>query len=116
FFMLDVDRNDGRVYVIINDDGENSTTTKVGKSYVAILRQRTGPSLLASVGNVTPPTTAPVSISGTDENGGQLHIAGSSGLPPGNYATDPGGDAVYPWAPATGGNVPALDIREASAS
>jgi Ca2+-binding RTX toxin-like protein len=116
FFMLDVDRNDGRVYLIINDDGENSTTTKVGKAYVALIRQRTGPSLLASVGNLDPPTTAPVSIGSVGESDGQLHVSGSSGLPPGTWAPDPAGDAVYPWAPLTGPNIAPMDIRESSVS
>ncbi|MFN2545666.1 MAG: hypothetical protein ABR600_14005 [Actinomycetota bacterium] len=112
FFMLDRDPRDGRVFIVYNDDGDQSPVTQKGQSYVAVIRERTGPSLLASVGSVAPPTTGDVAITSATSSGA---VGGTAGLPAGNWATDQAGDAVVNWT-GNGPNVPALDIREASVS
>jgi hypothetical protein len=122
FFMVDKDPQ-GRVFIAYNEDSDLSDVTQgagqeyIGKPINAVIRLRTGPSLFAAQGNLLPlPTPANVAITSASASGGTLSVAGTHGLPPGNWTTDPAGDAPFPVIPVTSANHPALDILEASAS
>lgn len=121
FFAVDKD-SDGRIYVAYNENSDWSLVVPAANEYIgkpinAALRLRTGPSLYAAKGNLLPdPTPANVAISSATANGGTLSVQGTHGLPPGNWASDPAGDAPYPVVPISSPNHPALDIREASVS
>src|SRR5439155_12484389 len=87
----------------------------IGKPIDAVIRLRTGPSLYVADGDLLPDPTPPsVSISTASLSGTTLSVGGAQGLPPGNWASDPPGDAVFPVVPTAGPNQPYLDIREAS--
>jgi hypothetical protein len=121
FFMVDKDP-DGRVFIAYNENSDLSLVVPdppeyIGKPINAIARIRTGPSLFAAKGNLLPdPAPANIAITSASVNAGTLSVSGTQGLPPGNWATDTAGDAVFPVVPAAGPNQPALDIREVSAS
>jgi hypothetical protein len=123
FFMVDKDPQ-GRVFIAYNEDSDLSDVTQgagqeyIGKPINAVIRLRTGPSLFAAQGNLLLPLPAPanVAITSGSASGGTISLAGTHGLPPGNWATDPAGDAPFPVIPITSANHPALDILEASAS
>jgi uncharacterized repeat protein (TIGR01451 family) len=121
FFMVDKDPQ-GRIFIAYNENSDLSEVTPgqfIGKPINAVIRLRTGPSLFASQGNLLPdPTPANVAINSASLSGGTLSVNGTHGLPPGNWSTDPAGDAKLPvWLPtgAPGPNHPALDLLEASA-
>ena len=96
---------------------EGAGQTYIGKPINAVIRLRTGPSLFAAQGNLLPlPAPANVAITSASASGGTISVAGTHGLPPGNWANDPAGDAPFPVIPITSANHPALDILEASAS
>jgi hypothetical protein len=122
FLMVDKDPQ-GRVYIAYNEDSdlsdvsEGAGQTYIGKPINAVIRLRTGPSLFAAQGNLLPlPAPANVAITSGSASGGTISVAGTHGLPPGNWATDPASDAPFPVIPITSANHPALDILEASAS
>jgi uncharacterized repeat protein (TIGR01451 family) len=118
FFMVDKDPQ-GRVYIAYNENSDLSEVTPgqfIGKPINAVIRLRTGPSLFGAQGNLLPdPTPANVTINSASLSGGTLSVSGTHGLPPGNWTTDPGGDAAFPVVPVASANHPALDILEASA-
>ena len=118
FFMVDKDPQ-GRAYISYNENSDLSEVTPgqfIGKPINAVIRLRTGPSLFASQGNLLPdPTPANASITSATLSGGTLSVSGTQGLPPGNWASDPAGDASFPVVPVASPNHPALDILEASA-
>jgi hypothetical protein len=71
--------------------------------------------LYASKGNLLPdPTPAGVTITNASMSGNTLSVSGKHGLPPGNWASDPAGDAKFPVVPVESANHPALDILETS--
>jgi hypothetical protein len=119
FFDVDKD-SDGRIYIAYNEGSDLSLVVPaadiyVGKPINAVIRLRTGPSLFAAKGNLLPtPTPANVTITAASVNSGTLSASGTQGLPPGNWAPDPAGDAPFPVIPMPSANHPALDIREAS--
>jgi uncharacterized repeat protein (TIGR01451 family) len=119
FFMVDKDPQ-GRVFIAYNENSDLSEVTAgqfIGKPINAVIRLRTGPSLFAAQGNLLPvPTPANVAINSTSMSGDTLSVSGTHGLPPGNWTTDPAGDARFPVVPVASANHPALDIREASAA
>jgi uncharacterized repeat protein (TIGR01451 family) len=125
FFMVDRDPQ-GRVYIAYNENSDLSdvlvdpTTGEhqfIGKPINAVIRLRTGPSLFAAQGNLLPdPTPANIAIGSIAQSGGSLSVSGTHGLPPGNWTTDPAGDARFPVVPVASANHPALDIRAASAA
>lgn len=113
FFEVGMDPS-GRVYVVYNDNSDISTVSNIGRSYVAVARERTGPSLVK--GNVVLPTSGNVSIDQHSVAGHNVTLSGSQGLPPGNWTNDAAGDALYPAAPVAGPNIAAMDVTQASAS
>jgi uncharacterized repeat protein (TIGR01451 family) len=117
FFMVDKDPQ-GRVFIAYNENSDLSEVAPdqfIGKPINAVIRLRTGPSLFASEGNLLPlPHPANVAITSVSPNGGGISVGGTHGLPPGNWTTDPAGDARFPVVPVASANHPALDIREAS--
>jgi uncharacterized repeat protein (TIGR01451 family) len=122
FFMVDKDPQ-GRMYISYNENSDLSEVAPgefIGKPINATIRLRTGPSLFASQGNLLPdPTPANLAVTSASLAGGTLSVSGTQGLPPGNWSSDPAGDARYPvWLPTgdAGPNHPALDLREASAA
>ncbi|HEY2940307.1 MAG TPA: hypothetical protein VGJ27_10885 [Gaiellaceae bacterium] len=121
FFMVDKDPQ-GRIFIAYNENSDLSQVSPgqyIGKPINAVIRLRTGPSLFASQGKLLPdPTPANVAINSVSTSGSSLSVSGTHGLPPGNWATDPAGDARFPvWLPngQAGPSHPALDLREASA-
>lgn len=115
FFVVAMNPQDGRVFVVWDDNADKDTTNNIGKSIVTIARERTGPSLLADQDYLMPVNLrGDLSITKADSSSGSVTLTGTQGLPPGNYSTDPAGDAVYPQVPVKGANIPALDITEAS--
>jgi uncharacterized repeat protein (TIGR01451 family) len=121
FFAVDIDTN-GRLYMAYNENSDLSLVVPnppeyIGKPINAVIRLRTGPSLFTSKGTLLPDPTPPeVAISSAVVGGGTLSVGGTQGLPPGNWSTDPAGDAPFPVAPVPSANHPAMDIREVSAS
>jgi len=121
FFAVDKDPQ-GRIYIAYNENSDLSLVVPtpaeyIGKPIVAVIRERTGPSLFASQGNLLPlPAPANVAITSASASDGTISVSGTHGLPPGNWTTDPAGDAPFPVIPVTSANHPALDILEASAS
>jgi hypothetical protein len=122
FFMVDKDPH-GRVFISYNENSDLSDVSQgagqeyIGKPINAVIRLRTGPSLFSTQGNLLPlPTPANVAITSATASSGTLSVAGTQGLPPGNWTTDPAGDAPFPVIPVTSANHPALDILEVSAS
>jgi len=119
FFMVDKDTQ-GRVFIAYNENSDLSLVVPqppeyIGKPINAVIRLRTGPSLFASQGNLLPlPTPANVAITSASASSGTISVAGTHGLPPGNWASDPAGDAPFPVVPVASANHPALDILEAS--
>jgi hypothetical protein len=120
FFVVEKDTQ-GRVFIAYNDNSDLSDVTLqtgteyIGKPINAVIRLRTGPSLFAAQGNLLPePTPANVAITSASRSGGTVSVAGTHGLPPGNWAPDAAGDAPFPVVPVTSANHPALDILEAS--
>jgi hypothetical protein len=113
FFEVGMDPRDGRVFVVYNDNADISPVSKIGKAYVVVARERTGPSLLADHPDFTT-ATADAAIGSAQVTGSSVAVAGTHGLPAGNWATDVAGDAAWPVVPVTGPNNAALDIREAS--
>jgi uncharacterized repeat protein (TIGR01451 family) len=121
FFMVDKDPQ-GRPFIAYNENSDLSQVTPgqyIGKPINAVIRLRTGPSLFASRGNMLPdPTPANVAVNSASLSGGSLSVSGTHGLPPGNWSSDPAGDARFPvWLPTgdPGPNHQALDVLEASA-
>ncbi len=121
FFMVDRDPQ-GRIFIAYNENSDLSQVSPgqyIGKPINAVIRLRTGPSLFASQGNLLPdPAPANVAINSASLSGSTLSVSGTHGLPPGNWTTDPAGDARFPvWLPngQAGPNHPALDLLEASA-
>ncbi len=124
FFMVDKDPQ-GRVFIAYNEnsdlshvlvDPQTGEFQYIGKPIDAVIRLRTGPSLFAAQGNLLPdPTPANVTIGSASLSGGSISVSGTQGLPPGNWSTDPAGDAEFPVVPVASANHPALDILEASA-
>jgi uncharacterized repeat protein (TIGR01451 family) len=121
FFAVDKDP-EGRLYIAYNENSDLSLVVPqppqyIGKPIDAVIRLRTGPSLFAEQGNLLPdPTPANVTIDGASRALGTLFVNGTQGLPPGNWSTDPAGDAKFPVVPVESANHPALDFREISAS
>ncbi|HET6770575.1 MAG TPA: DUF11 domain-containing protein, partial [Actinomycetota bacterium] len=121
FFAVDKDP-EGRIYVVYNENSDLSLVVPsppqyIGKPVDALIRLRTGPSLFAAQGDLQPhPTPADVTISGASRALGTVFVSGTQGLPPGNWSSDPEGDARFPVVPVPSANHPALDIREVSAS
>jgi uncharacterized repeat protein (TIGR01451 family) len=121
FFAVDKDP-EGRLYIAYNENSDLSLVVPnppqyIGKPIDAVIRLRTGPSLFAAEGDLLPdPTPADVTITTASRALGTLFVSGTQGLPPGNWSTDPGGDARFPVVPLASTNHPALDIREVSAS
>jgi hypothetical protein len=119
FFAVDKDPQ-GRVYIAYNENSDLSQVAPgeyIGKPINAAIRLRTGPSLFAAQGNLLPdPTPANIAITSVSVNGSTLTVSGTHGLPPGNWASDPAGDAIFPVVPVASANHPALDILEASMS
>src|ERR1043166_2223956 len=122
FFMIDKD-SQGRAFIAYNENSDLSDVTQgagqeyIGKPLVAVLRLRTGPSLFAAQGTLLPlPAAANVAITSGSASGGTISLTGTHGLPPGNWNTDPAGDAIFPVVPTAGPNFGAMDILEASAS
>lgn len=119
FFMVDKDTQ-GRVYIAYNENSDLSLVVPepaeyIGKPINAVIRLRTGPSLFASEGNLLPdPAPANVAVTSAIPSGGTLAVSGTQGLPPGNWTTDPSGDAVFPVVPVPSANHPALDILQSS--
>jgi dockerin type I repeat protein len=117
FFAVDKDP-DGRVYVAYNENSDLSEVVPgefIGKPINAVMRLRTGPSLFAAKGDLLPdPKPANVVTASAAVNAGTLTVQGTHGLPPGNWASDPSGDAMFPVVPVASANHPALDILEAS--
>ncbi len=117
FFAADKDA-DGRVFVAYNENSDLSQVAPgeyIGKPINAVIRLRTGPSLFAAKGNLLPnPTPANVAITSTTANPGTVTVHGTHGLPPGNWASDPSGDAPFPVVPVASANHPALDVLETS--
>ncbi|MFN2545667.1 MAG: hypothetical protein ABR600_14010 [Actinomycetota bacterium] len=121
FFEVGMDPRDGRVFVVFNDNADTSdeqpdlspTVKNLGKAIVAVARERTGPSLLERP-DLLPVGSTVLAISAAAASGGMATVSGTHGLPPGNWSSDPGGDAMWPVVPQAGPNNPALDIREAS--
>ncbi len=119
FFMVDKD-SDGRLFIAYNENSDLSLVVPapaeyIGKPINAVMRLRTGPSLFAAKGNLLPhPLPANVAISSAAVSAGTLSVAGTQGLPPGNWTTDPANDAPFPVIPVTSANHPALDLLEAS--
>jgi hypothetical protein len=115
FFVISMDPRDGRVFLVWDDNADRDTANNIGKSYVTIARQRTGPSLLADHGNLLPSNLSNNIVAGNAfVDGDHVTVTGTHGLPPGNFSKDHLGDAVYPASPVAGPNVSALDITEAS--
>ena len=114
FFQVSIDP-DGRVYVVYNDSGDLGQVTGFGKSYVAVARQRTGPSLYARKGVLTPTAWSPVKVTQSHAVKRGLKLSGTHGLPAGNWTSDPAKDAIYPVTPVAGPNIAAMDILSASA-
>jgi hypothetical protein len=121
FFVVDKDPH-GRIFISYNENSDLSEVVPapaeyIGKPINAVIRLRTGPSLFASQGNLLPlPSPANVAITSASANSETVSVSGTQGLPPGNWTTDPSGDAPFPVIPVTSANHPALDILEASAS
>ncbi len=119
FFMVDKDPQ-GRVFIAYNENSDLSEVAPgefIGKPINAVIRLRTGPSLFASQGNLLPlPAPANVTIGTASLSDGAVSVSGTHGLPPGNWTTDPAGDARFPVVPVASANHPALDILEASAA
>jgi hypothetical protein len=120
FFVVEKDTQ-GRVFIAYNDNSDLSDVTLmtgteyIGKPINAVIRLRTGPSLFAAQGNLLPePTPANVNMTSASRSGGTLLVAGTHGLPPGNWTPDAAGDAPFPVVPVASANHPALDILEAS--
>jgi hypothetical protein len=117
FFAVDKDP-EGRVFVAYNENSDLSQVAPgeyIGKPINAVMRLRTGPSLFAAKGNLLPdPKPANVAITSTSVSGGILSVQGTHGLPPGNWSSDPAGDAKFPVVPVASANHPALDILETS--
>jgi uncharacterized repeat protein (TIGR01451 family) len=118
FFMVDKDP-EGRLFIAYNENSDLSEVAPdqfIGKPINAVIRLRTGPSLFASRGNLLPlPTPANVAIGSASIDDGALSMSGTHGLPPGNWSSDPAGDARFPVVPVASANHPALDILEVSA-
>ena len=122
FFMIEKD-SQGRVYIAYNENSDLSDVTQgagqeyIGKPFIGVIRLRTGPSLFAAQGNLLPLGTLPnVAITSASASQGTISVSGTQGLPPGNWTTDPAGDAIFPVVPTAGPNFGAMDILEASAS
>lgn len=121
FFAVDKDP-EGRLYIVYNENSDLSLVVPdppqyIGKPIDAVIRLRTGPSLFAAQGDLLPdPAPGNVTIDSASQALGTLFVSGTQGLPPGNWATDPGGDARFPVVPVASMNHPALDILEATAS
>jgi hypothetical protein len=119
FFAVDKDPQ-GRIFIAYNENSDLSLVVPnppeyIGKPINAVIRLRTGPSLFAAQGNLLPdPAPANVAITSAVVSGGILSVLGTQGLPPGNWASDPAGDAPFPVVPVASANHPALDILEAS--
>lgn len=119
FFAVDKD-NDGRIYMAYNENSDLSLVVPAANEYIgkpinAAIRLRTGPSLYSAKGNLLPdPTPANVAITSASVNNGTITVQGTHGLPPGNWASDPAGDAPYPVIPVASANHPAMDILETS--
>lgn len=117
FFVITMDPRDGRVFLVWDDNADRDTVNKIGRSYVTIARERTGPSLLADDDYLLPSNlNGDVAIGNATLDGDHVTVTGVDGLPPGNYSRDRSGDAIYPAAPVSGANVSALDLTEASVS
>lgn len=115
FFVINMDPRDGRVFLVWDDNADRDTANNIGKSYVTIARQRTGPSLLASHDDLLPSNLAnDVAIGSATVEGSNVTVTGTHGLPPGNFSKDPIGDAAYPVTPVVGPNAAALDLTEAA--
>jgi hypothetical protein len=121
FFAVDKD-SEGRIYIAYNENSDLSLVVPaanefIGKPINATIRLRTGPSLFAAKGDLLPdPKPANIAITSANASGGTLTVQGNHGLPPGNWASDPAGDAKYPIVPVPSANHPALDLRETSIS
>jgi hypothetical protein len=120
FFVIEKDTQ-GRAFIAYNENSDLSDVTLmtgtefIGKPINAVIRLRTGPSLFAAKGNLLPdPTPANVNITSASRSAGTVSVAGTHGLPPGNWAPDAAGDAPFPVVPVASANHPALDILEAS--
>lgn len=117
FFAVDKDPQ-GRLYLAYNENSDLSQVAPgefIGKPINAAFRLRTGPSLFTAQGNLLPdPTPANVAITSASVNAGTLTVQGTHGLPPGNWASDAAGDAIFPVVPVASANHPALDILETS--
>jgi hypothetical protein len=115
FFVITMDPRDGRVFLVWDDNADRDPVNNIGKSYVTIARQRTGPSLLAKNDYLLPSNMSQeIAVGSAYLDGGGVTVTGTHGLPPGNYSVDRVGDATYPMSPVGGSNVSALDITEAS--
>jgi uncharacterized repeat protein (TIGR01451 family) len=121
FFAVDKDP-EGRLYIAYNENSDLSLVVPdppqyIGKPIDAVIRLRTGPSLFEAQGDLlSDPSPANVTIDGASRALGTLFVNGTQGLPPGNWATDPAGDASFPVVPVQSPSHSALDIREVSAS
>jgi len=88
----------GMLHVAFNDTNNQvtrSTDKDAGGAFIVESAQLSGPSLYTNVGDVVPAPAAPA-VSSASVAGGTLHVSGTGSLPPGNWATDASGDALYP--------------------
>jgi hypothetical protein len=120
FFAVDKDPQ-GRIFIAYNENSDLSDVSQgagqeyIGKPIDAVIRLRTGPSLFAAQANLLPdPSPANVAINSASVGQGTVTVSGTHGLPPGNWTSDPAGDALFPVVPVASANHPALDILEAS--
>ena len=110
----------GMLHVAYNDTNNQvtqSSNPQAGGAFIVESEQLSGPSLYASVGDVTPSPDAP-SVSSAAVDGSSLHVAGTHSLPPANWATDAAGDALYPRHSTNGpgSNAKPLDLTSVTLS
>jgi hypothetical protein len=119
FMSIQID-SAGAAFIAYNDTANQlfdpAQTSSAGAPNVHIVRQTGGPSLIASVGSVSPAAPGPITGLAAARRASDksvVDVSGRHGLGPGNYAVDGAGDAYWPKQGTVGPNVPKLDLRSA---